>query len=80
MLIDAHGHATMANAGHCQPYLDGHKVDLPNGIPLGIVDGAEYEELTVEGSHGQELTLLSDGIVEPATITANSMALTARTG
>lgn len=23
VLIDAHGRVTMANAGHCQPYLDG---------------------------------------------------------
>ncbi len=62
--VDAHGRATMANAGHCQPYLDGHEVDLPNGLPLGLVEGAEYEELAVDVSHGQQLTLLSDGVVE----------------
>ena len=62
--IDAHGRATMANAGHCQPYLDGHEVALPNGLPLGLVEGAEYEELAVDVSHGQQLTLLSDGVVE----------------
>ena len=62
--IDAHGRAIMANAGHCQPYLDGHEIDLPNGLPLGLVEGAEYEELAVDVSHGQQLTLLSDGVVE----------------
>lgn len=62
--IDAEGRATMANAGHCHPYLDGHEVDLPSCIPLGIVADAEYEETTVDVSHGQQLTLLSDGVVE----------------
>ncbi len=62
--IDAAGRATMANAGHWQPYLDGHEVDLPNGLPLGLVEGAEYDEVTMDVSHGQQLTLLSDGVVE----------------
>ena len=62
--IDAAGRATMANAGHCQPYLDGREVELPNGLPLGIVEDAEYEEIAVDVSHGQQLTLLSDGVVE----------------
>jgi serine phosphatase RsbU (regulator of sigma subunit) len=54
----------MANAGHCLPYLDGKEIELPNGLPLGIVTDAEYEEKTVDVSHGQQLTLLSDGVVE----------------
>ena len=62
--VDVSGQAIMANAGHCQPYLDGREVDLPNGIPLGIVEDAEYEEIAVDVSHGQQLTLLSDGVVE----------------
>ena len=62
--IDTCGGAVMANAGHCQPYLDGHEMNLPNGIPLGIVADAEYEEVCVDVFHGQQLTLLSDGVVE----------------
>jgi hypothetical protein len=62
--IDAHGRATMANAGHCQPYLDGHEIELPNGLPLGIVEDVEYEEVELEVPEGQQLTLLSDGVVE----------------
>jgi len=62
--FDAVGHATLANAGHCQPYLDGRELDLPNGVPLGLVGDAEYEEASVDVSHGQQLTLLSDGVVE----------------
>lgn len=62
--IDAAGRATMANAGHCQPYLDGREVELPNSLPLGIVEDAEYEEIALNVSHGQQLTMLSDGVVE----------------
>jgi hypothetical protein len=62
--IDPEGHATMANAGHCQPYLDGREVELPAGLPLGLVDGMTYDEIAVEILHGQQLTLVSDGVVE----------------
>ena len=62
--VDASGHASMANAGHCQPYLDGSEIDLPNGLPLGLAAEAEYEEIVVTVSQGQQLTLLSDGVVE----------------
>jgi serine phosphatase RsbU (regulator of sigma subunit) len=62
--VDPSGSAVMANAGHCLPYLDGKEIELPNGLPLGIVTDAEYEEKTVDVSHGQQLTLLSDGVVE----------------
>ncbi len=62
--IDTSGRATMANAGHCQPYLDGGEIDLPNGLPLGIVEGVSYEEVEVEVPQGHQLTLLSDGVVE----------------
>jgi serine phosphatase RsbU (regulator of sigma subunit) len=62
--IDAGGRATMANAGHCQPYLDGREIDLPNGLPLGLVADVEYEEVSIDVAHGQRITLLSDGVVE----------------
>lgn len=62
--IDGDGRATMANAGHCQPYLDGREIELPNGLPLGILEDARYEEVAVEVTQGQQLTLISDGVVE----------------
>lgn len=62
--VDSAGHATMANAGHCQPYLDGAEIDLPSGLPLGIVAEAEYEEASVQVQQGAQLTLMSDGVVE----------------
>jgi len=62
--IDPMGNATLANAGHCQPYLDGHEVELPAGLPLGLVDGITYDEVPLTIAHGQQLTLVSDGVVE----------------
>lgn len=62
--VDSSGLTTIANAGHCQPYLDGREIDLPNGLPLGVTEDAVYEELQVEVPRGQQLTLLSDGVVE----------------
>jgi len=62
--IDSSGHTAMANAGHCQPYVDGLEIALPSGLPLGIIADVEYEEMAVDVSHGQQLTLLSDGVVE----------------
>jgi len=62
--IDPTGHAILANAGHCQPYLDGHEVELPAGLPLGLVDGITYEEIALAIAHTQQLTLVSDGVVE----------------
>jgi hypothetical protein len=62
--IDPTGHATLANAGHCQPYLDGRELELPAGLPLGLVEGMTYDEVGVAIAHGQQLTLVSDGVVE----------------
>ena len=58
------GHAILANAGHCQPYLDGREVELPAGLPLGLVEGMTYDEIAVEIDDGQQFTLVSDGVVE----------------
>jgi hypothetical protein len=62
--IDPTGHATMANAGHCQPYLDDREVELPPGLPLGLVEGMTYDEIALAIAPGQQITLVSDGVVE----------------
>ena len=62
--IDQDGAATIANAGHLSPYLNGAELPAIPGLPLGIDGGPEYEEsqflLDTDGS----LTFVSDGIVE----------------
>jgi hypothetical protein len=61
---DADGHVTMANAGHLAPYLDGRELELENGLPLGLSDEAVYAECHLGLESGQQLTLLTDGVVE----------------
>jgi hypothetical protein len=62
--IDPTGHAILVNAGHCQPYLDGRELELPAGLPLGLVERMAYDEIALAIAHGQQLTLVSDGVVE----------------
>jgi hypothetical protein len=58
------GQVTIANAGHLSPYLDGREVELPGALPLGIVDGGQYEARSLELRRGSRLTFYSDGVVE----------------
>ncbi len=62
--IDGKGVVTMANAGHIAPYAAGHEVSLQNGLPLGLTANATYPETTVSMAPGEQLTLLTDGVVE----------------
>jgi serine phosphatase RsbU (regulator of sigma subunit) len=58
------GAVTIANAGHLSPYLDGHEIELPGALPLGIVSGATYETTQFQLALGSRLTFYSDGVVE----------------
>ena len=37
---------------------------LPPGLPLGVVAGAEYEQVSFQLNRGDRLVFLSDGVVE----------------
>jgi phosphoserine phosphatase RsbU/P len=62
--IDSSGTVTLANAGHLSPYSDGNEIEVPSGLPLGLVSELEYSEIQFELAPGRTLTLLSDGVVE----------------
>jgi hypothetical protein len=62
--IDPDGRLTIANAGHLSPYIDGHEVDLPGALPLGIPSGGQYQATSFELQPGSRLTFYTDGIVE----------------
>jgi hypothetical protein len=62
--IDLNGEVTLANAGHLAPYSDGLEIDVPSGLPLGLVAEVEYSEIHFELPPGRSFTLLSDGVVE----------------
>ena len=67
--IDPAGKITLANAGHLSPYADGLEIEVPSGLPLGLVPDVEYSEVRFELPPGRTLTLLSDGIVEASDAT-----------
>ncbi len=61
---DPDGTLTIANAGHIAPYLGGKELPLENGLPLGLAAETAYAESTFQLAQGQQLTLLTDGVVE----------------
>lgn len=62
--IDAQGTVTLANAGHLSPYSGGLEIEVPSGLPLGLVPNIDYSEIRFDLAPGRTLTLVSDGIVE----------------
>lgn len=58
------GRLTLSNAGHLAPYRNGEEVHCASGLPLGVVDGADYSETELQLDEGDALTFLSDGVVE----------------
>jgi len=58
------GETTLANAGHIPPFLNGREMALTGSLPLGLVDGAPVEEISLALEVGDRLILLTDGIIE----------------
>jgi hypothetical protein len=63
-LFEANGELIIANAGHIPPYLNSQEVELPGGLPLGVLTENEYEEVRLYLHPGDRLLLVSDGVVE----------------
>lgn len=62
--ITRDGLATIANAGHLAPCIDGKEMSVPPSLPLGVAEDEHFEEVTVKLNPGQSLLLLTDGVVE----------------
>jgi Stage II sporulation protein E (SpoIIE)/Beta-galactosidase jelly roll domain len=58
------GVLTLANAGHLAPYRNGDEVQIESGLPLGVTAETAYSESTCTLAPGDQLTFLSDGVVE----------------
>jgi hypothetical protein len=58
------GSMTIANAGHLSPYRDGREMELPPGLPLGVIADSQYEQTDFQLNIGDRLVFLSDGVVE----------------
>jgi hypothetical protein len=61
---DPDGTLTIANAGHIAPYLAGKELPVENNLPLGLAADSVYIESSFQLAEGQQLTLLTDGVVE----------------
>ncbi len=55
---------TIANAGHLSPYREGRELELPPGLPLGVIAESSYEQATFQLEHRDRLVFVSDGVVE----------------
>ena len=64
VLLRPDGEVVLANAGHLSPYLNSQEVQLPGGLPLGVLADGAYEEVQLYLHPGDRLLLLSDGVVE----------------
>ncbi len=62
--IEADGNATLANAGHLPPYLNGKELPMEGALPLGMVEGAEFSVMHFQLAPSDTLMLLSDGVAE----------------
>lgn len=58
------GEMVIANAGHLPPYLNSQEINLPGGLPLGVIPQVAYEEAHFYLHPGDRVLLLSDGVVE----------------
>jgi len=58
------GELRLASAGHLPPYLNSHEIEMPGGLPLGVLAEMSYEEVQLFLHPGDRLLLLSDGVVE----------------
>jgi hypothetical protein len=62
--IAADGAATLANAGHLPPYLNGKELPMEGAVPLGMAPDAAFTVMTFQLEPGDRLMLLSDGVAE----------------
>ena len=67
--VDPDGRITLANAGHLSPYIQGRESQVATGLPLGIEANTSYAESTLHLAPGEQITLLTDGVVEARSLT-----------
>ena len=58
------GKVTVANAGHLAPYRNGAEMEIEGGLPLGLIAQSTYAESIFQMEMEEQLTMLTDGIVE----------------
>ena len=61
---DPDGKVAIANAGHLAPYRKNKELVVDYGLPLGLEANATYKETTAQLGENEQLTLVTDGVVE----------------
>ena len=64
LLIQSDGSTTLVNAGHLPPYLNGREMAMEGALPLGAIAGIEFPAQHFQLAARDQLTLMTDGIVE----------------
>jgi phosphoserine phosphatase RsbU/P len=62
--IEPDGKASLANAGHLPPYLNGNEMQMDGALPLGAIAGIEFPLMHFQLRPDDSLMLMSDGVVE----------------
>ena len=62
--VDEDGAATLANAGHLPPYLNGEELPMEGAIPLGMDTAAQFSMKRFHLEPDDRLMFLSDGVAE----------------
>ena len=62
--IEQDGNATLVNAGHLPPYLNGKELPVDGALPLGAVLGTHFPSSQFTLAADDSLLLMTDGVVE----------------
>ena len=62
--IEADGNATLVNAGHLPPYLNGKEMAVEGALPLGVVAGMQFPAFHFQLADGDSMMLMTDGVAE----------------
>jgi hypothetical protein len=62
--IERDGSATLVNAGHLPPYLNGRELSFEGALPLGAVPAMQFSVSRFTLAAGDSLLLMTDGVVE----------------
>jgi hypothetical protein len=62
--VEADGSATLVNAGHLPPYLNGKELAVEGALPLGAVAGMQFPAFHFRLAEGDSMMLMTDGVAE----------------
>jgi hypothetical protein len=64
MRLDTDGACTLASAGHPEPFLNDHEIEMPGALPLGVEPAVSYAEHSFMLGATDRLALYTDGLLE----------------